>query len=401
MKPKQLILLVIAALVLGGGGLWVLKQRSAGFDRSRANMGGSLLGSFDGGAVAAVRIQQGSNAVNIVRDGQDWVVRERGNYPANIADLGAFLQKLDGLKVARPVNVGASRLPMLDLTGTAATVVELLGSDGKAIRTLRLGKQSTKGGGGDDAFGGGGYPDGRYVQVGDSVSLVGDPLSNARPSPEEWIAKEFVKVEQPLSVRIVHPESSNSFTLTRTNEFADWTLVEPAEGEVLDKNKIYSFASLLGSASFNDVILNPDVAALGLDQPVTAQVKTAGGFTYDVKVGKADGENHPVQVTVAAELATERKPGADEKPEDKERLDKEFKEKQATLQQRLKTEQALSKWTFKVSKWTVEPLLKKRSELMTAPKSETPAGGGPGADGGLPGESPFPLPTLPTLPGAK
>ena len=391
MKPKQLILLLIAALVLGGGGLWVLKQRSASFDRSRANMGGSVLGSFEGSKVAAIRIQQGSNTVNIVREGQDWVVRERGNYPANVADLGTFLQKLDGLKVARPVNVGASRLPMLDLAGPGLTVVELLGEDGKALKTLRLGKQSTKGGGGDDPMGGGGYPDGRYVQVGEAVSLVGDPLSDARPSAEEWIAKEFVKVEQPLSVTITHAESTNSFTLNRTNEFADWTLLEPAAGETLDKNKLYSFSSLLGSASFVDVVLNPDVAALGLDQPTTAKIKTAGGFTYDVKVGKADGENHPVQVSVTAELPKERTAAADEKPEDKDRLDKEFKEKQGKLEQKLKSEQALGKWTFKVSKWTVEPLLKKRSELMSSPKPATPEA----PDSPAPGSFPLNLPTLP------
>lgn len=400
MKPKQLILLLVAAVILGGGGLWVTKQRSARFDQSRSSMGSSLLGAFDGSKVAAVRIQQGSNSVNIVRDGQEWVVRERGNYPANIADLGAFLQKLDGLKVARPVNVGPSRLPMLELAGTQVTVVELLGEDGKALKTLRLGKQSTKGGGGDDMMGGGGYPDGRYVQVGEAVSMVGDPLSNARPAPEEWIAKEFVKVEQPLSIRITHAESTNGFTLVRTNEFAEWTLIEPVAGEILDKNKIYSFSSLLGSASFNDVILNPDLGALGLDHPTSAHIETASGFTYEVKVGSADGENYPVQVTVIAELPTERVAATDDKPEDKERLDKEFKEKQATLAKKLKSEQALGKWTFKTSKWTVEPLLKKRSELMAAPpgSAATPASGDPAGGAGA---FPLNLPDLQTIPDDK
>jgi len=68
MKSRQLMLLVVAALVLGGGGLWVLRQRSAGFERSKTHMGGSLLGAFDGAAVAAVRITQGSNSVNVVSD---------------------------------------------------------------------------------------------------------------------------------------------------------------------------------------------------------------------------------------------------------------------------------------------------------------------------------------------
>ena len=83
MKSRQLLVLVVAAIVFGGGGLWVLQQRSAGFNRSKVNMGSSLLGPFDGATVTAVRFTQGSNVVNVVSDGQNWVVRERGNYPAN------------------------------------------------------------------------------------------------------------------------------------------------------------------------------------------------------------------------------------------------------------------------------------------------------------------------------
>jgi len=400
MKSKQLMFLVVAALVLGGGGLWVLKQRSATFDRSRGGIGGSLLGSFDGSQVTAVRIQKGSNTVHVVRDGDVWVVRERGNYPANLTDLGAFLQKLDGLKIARPVQVGASRLPLLELSGDTVTVVDLLNADGKPVKTLKLGKQTTRGGGEEAMTGmGGGFPDGRYVQVGEAVSVVGDPLSNAKPSPEEWIAKEFVKVEQPLKITITHPEATNSFALSRTNEFSDWVLLEAGPAESLDKNKLWSFSSLLSSANFNDVILEPDIAALGLDQPVTARITTANGFTYDVKVGKADGDHHAVQVAVSAELARERTPGADEKPEDKERLDKEFKEKLEKQEQKLKAEQALGKWTFQVSKWTVEPLLKKRSELLADPKKDQESQPGAPTDDAS-SDSPLPI-TLPGFPDAQ
>ncbi|MBN9690518.1 MAG: DUF4340 domain-containing protein [Verrucomicrobia bacterium] len=394
MKSRQLILLVIAALVLGGGGLWVLQQRNAGFDRSKSNMGGSLLGPFDGASISAVRITQGTNTVNIVSDGQTWVVRERGNYPANRADLSSFVRKLAELKVTRPVKVGASRLPLLQLSGEGSTLVELLDASGKPVKTLRLGKQSVRGGGEDDMMGGGGgFPDGRYVQVGEAISLINDPLSSAQPKPENWVAKEFIKVEQPLSVQITHPDATNSFTLTRTNEFSDWTLVEAAATETLDKNKLFSFNSLLSGPSFNDLILNPDLAKLGLDQPTRALIKTASGLTYELRVGQPDGDNYPVQVTVTGNLVRERTAAADEKPEDKERLDKEFKEKLAKLEQKLKTEEGFGKWTFTVSKWTIDPVLKKRSELMADPK--------PAASPGASPSLPDPTSLLPQLPGAN
>ena len=207
-------------------------------------MGGSVLGSFDGAKVTAIRIQQDQTRSTLSAMEMPGWSRGRGNYPANLADLGSFLQKLDGLKVARPVNVGASRLPMLELTGNAVTVVDLLGADGKPIKSLRLGKQSTKGRRRSD--GRGGFPDGRYVQVGDAVSLVGDPLSSAKPSPEEWIAKSSSRWNSPLRSPSPSLRRRTAFPDSGPTRFGEWILVAPAAGETLDKNKLWSFRRCSG-----------------------------------------------------------------------------------------------------------------------------------------------------------
>lgn len=379
MKSKQLTLLVLAAAVLGGGGLLVLKNRQSEFAQAKTNVGGLLLGSFDVTSVAGLRITQGSNSVNVVKSGDDWVVKERGGYPANFDEVRSLVRKLSELKVTQPVKVGPSRLPMLELTKEAGTQVELLDKDGKTLKSLTLGKQLTAGGNDNSPFGGGGMPNGRYVQTGtgaDNIAVVNDPLSSAKTDGSEWIAKEFIKVEQPISVVVAGSSPTNSFSLTRTNEFADWTLADAKADEQLDKNKLWSFNSLLSSPSFNDLVLNPDLAKLGLQQPTKATIKTAGGFTYEVKLGQPDGDNYPLQVSVSAELKKEREAGKDEKPEDKAKLDKEFADKLAQQQEKLKAEQAFGKWTYTVSKWTVDALLKGRSELLAEKKDDAakPAG---------------------------
>jgi len=206
--------------------------------------------------------------------------------------------------------------------------------------------------------------------------VVNDPLSSAKTDGSEWIAKEFIKVEQPISVVVAGNSPTNSFSLSRTNEFADWTLADAKAEEQLDKNKLWSFNSLLSSPSFNDLVLSPDLGKLGLDQPTKATIKTAGGFTYEVRLGKPDGDNYPLQVSVSADLKKEREAGKDEKPEDKAKLDKEFADKLTKQQEKLKAEQAFGKWTYTVSKWTVDALLKGRSELLAEKKAEAakPAG---------------------------
>jgi hypothetical protein len=375
MKSKQLTILVLAALVLGGGGLLVLKNRQAEFAESKGNVGGVVLGAFDVNAVAGLRLTQGTNVVNITKAGDDWVVKERGGYPANFDEVRSFVRKLAELKVTQPVKVGASRLPMLELTKEAGTFVEFLDKDGKALKSVTLGKQLSAAGGNDNSpfGGGGGMPNGRYLQTGagpETVVVVNDPLSSAKTDASEWIAKEFIKVEQPVSVVVAGTTATNRFSLTRTNEFADWTLADAQPGEEFDKNKLYSFNSLLSAPSFNDLVLAPDLAKLGLDQPTKATIKTAGGFTYEVKLGKADGDNYPLQVSVSADLKKQREAGTDEKPEDKAKLDKEFADKLAKQEEKLKSEQAFAKWTYTVSKWTVDALLKGRGELLAEKKAE-------------------------------
>lgn len=394
MKSNQLILLLVAAAVLGGGGVLVLKNRQADYQRSATEMGGKVLGNVDLSAIAGVRLKNATNTVNIVRTGDSWGVRERGDFPANFGEVSEFVRKLAELKVVQPQRVGASRLGMLELTAEKGTQVELLGADGKTIKSLLLGAKHMKSGAGAGAespFGGGagGWPDGRYVMVGsdlNTIAVVSEPLANANPKAEDWIAKEFVKIDQPVSVEVIHPEATNSFALSRTNELADWTLVGAKPGEELDKTKASQFSGVLSSPSIDDVKVNPDAKALGLDQPVQAVIRTARGFTYKLRIGKQEGEDsYPVQVSVDAELPKERTAGKDEKAEDKAKLDKEFKDLISKQADKLKAEQAFGKWTVVMKKWSIETLLKKRSELF-ADKKADPAAAAPG---GAPGFNPL------------
>lgn len=377
MKSKQFLLLVVVAAVLGGGALAVLKGRRSDFEQGAQQLGGQLLPNFDVNAVTGLRFTQGSNTVVIAKVNDVWTVRERSNYPANFGEVAEFVRKLSDLKIAVPVKVGASRLPMLELTKDAGTLVELLDKDNKAIQTLTLGKKHTRGNSDDSPMGGGGFPDGRYVQVGsssESVALITDPLSGANPKPEEWLAKDFLKVEQPILIEVLHPEATNNFTLTRTNEFGDWHLKDADAGQELDKSKLFSFNTVLSGASFSDVSDHPDVAKMGLDHPVEARIQTAAGFTYKLKLGKMEGDLYALQVATDAVLARERTPGKDEKSEEKDKLDKEFKDKLAKQEEKLKTEQSFGKWTYTVTKWSVDALLKKRSELLMEKKPATSSG---------------------------
>ena len=400
MKGKQLGILVIAAGILGGLGWYVRSKGQEVSEQSRIGMGDKVLGAFDVNSVGGIRVTAGSNSVNVVKSGDVWTVKERGGYAANFTTISDFVRKLAELKVTKPLSIGASRLTALDLITPdkgAGVLVELLGGDGKLLKSVLLGKKVMRESQGQDnsPFGGGGaaggFPVGRYIMLGNdpkTAAVVNDALGGSEAKPEDWMAKDFLKVEPPiLQVAVVKPVETNSFTLSRTNEAAAWELTELKGEEKTDAGKVSAFGTLLSAPTFTDVVVSPDLAALGLDQPVTATVRTTAGFTYEIKLGKeqTSGGDIPMQVGVKGEFTKERTVGKDEKPEDKTKLDKEFAEKLTKLQEKLKSEQAYSKWTYLVSKWSVDPLLKNRSELLVDKKAETPPAAPPtGLPGGLP-----------------
>jgi hypothetical protein len=148
----------------------------------------------------------------------------------------------------------------------------------------------------------------------------------------------------------------------------NWRIQNPAEE--LDGSKVAAVSSQFASPSFTDV-LPPDAPAseTGLDKPSTVQIETFDGFVYDIRIGKLKDEGYPVMISVKADLLKERTPAADEKPEDKAKLDQEFQTKQKQLSDKLAAEQKLSTRTYLLMKPTVEQVLKERASLMVEKKS--------------------------------
>ncbi len=387
MNRKQLTLLVLVGLLLGGVAYYFYNARQAEFTARDAGVGEKLLADFPANDVTQITVRTGEGEVNLVK-GEVWTVKERSNYPASFGEISELVRKLWDLKPAQSQKVGKSQWGRLELlppdtkdAGTnTATLVELKGKDGKAIRSVLLGKKQMRDSGGQF----GGFPVGRWVALPDNpetVFVVSETFSEVAAKPEGWLNKDFFKVEKTRAISLVSTNATNSWSVSRASESGDWELAEPREGEQPDKSKMSGFNWALSSPSFNDV--HPKDAEAVKDafaQPTQVKLQTFEGFTYDVKVGtQPDSETYFVAVAVAADLPKERTVPADEKPEDKEKNEKTWREQQDKLKEKLKKEQAMADWVFRVPKWTMDAVLKERSALMTEKKAE-PAAAGAGGD---------------------
>ena len=382
MNRKQLVVLLFLVAVLGGAGIILHNRQKSSWEGSNPSGGKKLLGNFPMNDVAHIEIKQGANELNLAKKDDAWRVHERNDYPANFSEIHDLLIKLGDLKIVQSEAVGQSQLARLNLvpgaTTNSAMVVDFKDKNEKPIRSLLLGKKHMRKSNRPSPMGemdddeGGGWPDGRFVKVGSDakdVILISDALANVDTKPDQWLNKDFFKVEKVKSVAVNFPVATNSWQLSRETETGEWKLADAKPAEQLDNSKASSAGNSLSAPSFNDVSLaKPE--ELGLDKPTTITLDTFDNFTYTLKVGQKTNDNLPLIVSVAADLPKERTPGKDEKPADKDKLDKEFKEQQKKLEDKLTQEKALEKWTYLVSNWTLDSLLKERSQLLVEKKEE-------------------------------
>jgi len=163
-------------------------------------------------------------------------------------------------------------------------------------------------------------------------------------------------------------EDGRNWTLTRSDAKADWKLADAKPNEELDKPTTVSLETVLSSSTFADV-LPPDAKPEehGIDKPEVLTIETFDGFTYVLKIGKAESNNYPVAVSVSANLVKDRTPGPDEKAEDKAKNDQQFEKKLKDLEEKPASEKGLENRIYLVPKFTLDLLLKDRTALLAKP----------------------------------
>ena len=113
MNRKQLAILLVLVIVLGGAGLVLRKKQSASWTGGDPSIGKKPLSDLAVNDVAHLAIKQGVSEVNLVKKDDLWRVRERNDYPANYSEISDFLLKVRDLKIVQSEKAGASGMARL------------------------------------------------------------------------------------------------------------------------------------------------------------------------------------------------------------------------------------------------------------------------------------------------
>src|SRR6185295_1884628 len=101
-----------------------------------------------------------------------------------------------------------------------------------------------------------------------------EALENVAPKPEDWLSKDFFKVEKARSIDVKFASGTNSWKLVREKEGADLKFAEAKPGEELDSTKAAGVANPFSSPSFSDVAIGVLPTQAGLDKANTVTIET-------------------------------------------------------------------------------------------------------------------------------
>ena len=338
------ILLVLLA-VLGGAALLYHGQERARRPANVGALGQPLLKDLKVADVAAIRIVEPRATLTLERKDERWIIAERDGFPADIGKVREFLINAIGLKVGQSELVGEKDRARLNLD-TSGTQVEFLGADGKPLARLTAGKKYFKR---EVDNPGKARGDGRFVAVAadaQTVYLVSDPLTQASARSADWIDRSSFKVEKVKTLEVRYP-GGEGYRIERSGDNADWKLAGARSGEKLEVTRANAASYSLNLLELADVA-SKDVKDTGLDRPILIEATTLDGLSYNIKVGRPEGENYYVTFTSAGTP----------KPDEKDA------ERAKGLQERLPREKLLSRYVLLIPKAKLEDTLKKRSELL-------------------------------------
>lgn len=289
MKSRTLVILGLSLV-----GLAVVSKlsgpRSAKEAPGGLKPGGRLLAIEDFNKIAGLTFVDGTQTVELVKSGSNWVVKSLFNYPANFDRVADELNKYSELRIGQVMRASPAQMKEFGLdaaaTGDGVTkpaVATLSDAAGKKLAVLTIGAERSR----PSSGGQGGFPDSHYVQVDNGpVVLVDQYLGRPGVNGRDWIGTQLLGVNaDELSEVDVRDKEGKTYGLTRSKDGVFAAKAKADKEEVKNEGA----QSLFGSISYLTItdVAGPagSVAGAFPDNGPQYKAKTRDGVTYQLDIG--------------------------------------------------------------------------------------------------------------------
>jgi hypothetical protein len=285
MHARSLILLASATAALVAIAIVVLASGDRGV--SRAAPGQSAFPALAArlGDVASVTVSRDGTTMTLIRDGDNWLVAEKGNYPANAAKISQIVRAVADLILVEPKTQNPDLYPRLEVEDPGngkSTLVAVKDKSGGDLAQAIVGKRRY------DRLGAGN--DGVYLRKpGEAQSWLARGTLDPSGDAANWLDRQIIDISEKKIAKVTLTQADGSkLVISRSAPEAKFA-VEDAPADA----KFKSETATSGPATALETLDLEDVKPAGeLPVPdknvVTASFTTFDGLTVDLRLMERD-----------------------------------------------------------------------------------------------------------------
>lgn len=272
---KTIILIIILCLLIG---IAYLLNRPA----KKTPQEIVLFPGFDSEKATTIRVNGETNKLTLSKEGDQWIVIEEDNLPADKEQIKQALQIISELKRDNIVSKNPSKQEIFQVDPNKGFEVEIKGEEDKTLAHFYIGKN------GPDFMS-------TYFRKADSDEVIlykGFHLRSRFDKPgDTWLDKFIIIVQEQDVDRIEFNRADGPFSLVHDHEEEKWRLNLPEESDIKENMEKDITQTLFNLRATKVQRLKPDQALeeFGLDDPfLSINIIMADETSKTLDIGKKD-----------------------------------------------------------------------------------------------------------------
>ena len=373
MKPKTVTILIIILCLLAGTGILLVRTESP--DHSKGIMGKYLLGDLPANEISSITMKGPDASVILKKTGDQWVVANRFNYPAEFSKIADFVRKLKEAKIGRHFESSEDILKRLSLKDVddpdaaeqeKGTRILFKDKSEKLLASLLSGKARKP-------VGEDGFSDGHYVKLSEDpgIYLIDNNFDHLEIRPSAWLEKSLVQVKENDVEKIICLSvdgKKQRYLLERPGKEKDMLLSGLPPDRKLNQSVLNQLSNALDGPRIEDIKdTSADTVSNGPEFAFRIEYHLFNGMIYRVYPGKECSKDNPCHMKL--EVAY-HKPVSPEKGQAEEQTSKKGGTEKPPEELALKERQLndrFSPWIFVIPEWRHKNYITDLDQLLEKP----------------------------------
>jgi Domain of unknown function (DUF4340) len=285
MHARSLILLASATAALVAIAIVVLASGDRGV--SRAAPGQSAFPALAAGLgdVASVTVSRDGTTMTLIRDGDNWLVAEKGNYPANAAKISQIVRAMADLTLVEPKTQNPNLYPRLEVEDPGngkSTLVAVKDKSGGDLAQAIVGKRRY------DRLGAGN--DGVYLRkAGEAQIWLARGTLDPSGDAASWLDRQIIDISEKKIAKVTLTQADGSkLVISRSAPEAKFAVEDaPPDTKFKSETATSGPATALETLDLDDVKPAGELPVPDKDV-VTASFTTFDGLTVGLRLMERD-----------------------------------------------------------------------------------------------------------------